>query len=75
MGKSRGHPGKLIAQPARRFMFSLARELGMTVADLSSRMSARELAEWNQFLSLKDEDLKPVGVVDQLMSVFGGKRG
>jgi hypothetical protein len=56
-------------------MFSLARELGMTVADLSSRMSARELAEWNQFLSLKDEDLKPVGVVDQLMSVFGGKRG
>ena len=56
-------------------MFSLARELGMTVAELGSRMSARELAEWNQYLSIKEDDLKPKGVVGQLMSVFGGKRG
>ena len=53
----------------------MARELRMTVAELGSRMSARELADWNQYLSLKDEDLRPKDVVGQLMSVFGGKRG
>jgi hypothetical protein len=47
----------------------------MTVADLGSRMSVRELAEWNQFLSLKEEDLRPKDVAGQLMAVFGGKRG
>ena len=30
----------------RRALFALARELGMTVAEVEHRMSARELAEW-----------------------------
>lgn len=37
----------------RRFLFHLARTLGMTVADLSRRMSAAELAEWQAFLALE----------------------
>lgn len=33
-------------RPERRFYFDLARELGMTVAELLSRISSAELTEW-----------------------------
>ena len=32
--------------PERRFYFRLARDLGMTVAELLTRMSSTELTEW-----------------------------
>lgn len=37
------------------FIFSLAKELHMTVNELSSTMSASELQEWIAFFKLKDE--------------------
>jgi hypothetical protein len=43
----------------------------MLVADLERRMSARELLEWSEFLSLSDEDFrKGVSVDDQVKNVF-----
>jgi hypothetical protein len=42
-----GYPGRDgVAHPERRFYFQLARELGMTVGELSVRMSSAEMAEW-----------------------------
>jgi hypothetical protein len=55
-GGRRGTRKKLRAQPQRRFYFSLARELGMTVAELLARISARELAEWMAFSNLEAEE-------------------
>ena len=37
---------KLRNRPLRRIMFRLAATLGMTVGELSERMTAAELAEW-----------------------------
>jgi hypothetical protein len=37
-------------------MFSMARELGMTVAELGVRMSAAELDEWVALFQLEAED-------------------
>jgi len=34
-------------------MFSLARELKMTVGELSERMSSRELAEWIAYFKIE----------------------
>jgi len=42
-----------ITHPERRFMFSLARELKMTVGELSERMSSRELAEWIAYFKIE----------------------
>lgn len=35
--------------------FHVARELGMTVADLRERMSHKELVEWSAFLGLESQ--------------------
>lgn len=47
----------------RRYMFVLAERLGMTVAELGRRMSARELSEWLVFdkLSRPDPGGAPAG--------------
>lgn len=43
----------------------------MTFAEARSRISAREMMEWQQFLSLTDDDLKkPATAEDQVKSVF-----
>lgn len=34
-------------------MFRLAKELGMTVAELGQRVSSRELVEWSEFYKLE----------------------
>lgn len=39
-----------------RFQYSLARELGMTRADLVHRMSVSELIDWMAFYTLEQED-------------------
>ncbi len=36
----------------------MARELGMTAADLRERMSHRELIEWSAFLGLEAQHLE-----------------
>lgn len=39
-----------------RFQYSLARELGMTRAELLRRMSVRELVEWIAFFKIEQEE-------------------
>lgn len=39
-----------------RFQYSLARELGMTRAELVHRMSVSELIDWMAFFRLEQED-------------------
>lgn len=39
-----------------RFQFSLARELGMTRAELIRRMSTRELVGWMAYFTLEQQD-------------------
>lgn len=41
-----------------RFQYSLARELGMTRAELVRRMSVTELLDWMAFFKLEQEDQK-----------------
>ena len=38
------------------YLFSLAERLGMTVAEISQRMMAPELAEWAAFDALRAEE-------------------
>jgi len=47
-----------MAQPARRFAFVLARDLGCTVKELGRRMSAQEFGEWQ--VMFEREQLSPV---------------
>lgn len=43
----------------------------MTFAEARVRISAREMMEWQQFLSLTDEELKkPQTAEDQVKAVF-----
>ena len=39
-------------------MFVLARDLGMTVADLGRRMSSAEFTDWIAFYKLEQDDRK-----------------
>ncbi len=39
-----------------RFQYSLARELGMTRAELIHRVSTQEIIEWMAFFKLEQED-------------------
>src|SRR5262249_5007825 len=43
---------KLLERPGRRFLFRLALELGMTVSELSHRLTMAELAEWQAYAAL-----------------------
>ena len=43
-------------QAERAFMFRLARDLGMTVAELEQRMSTREFAEWAAFCMVEAKE-------------------
>jgi hypothetical protein len=52
----RGDGGKLRGRPERRFYFELARELGMTVAELLARISSRELTEWAVLYRIEAEE-------------------
>lgn len=45
-------------RPERKFYFSLAEHLGMTVGQLLSGISSRELSEWQAYFILKEEDRK-----------------
>jgi hypothetical protein len=47
----------------------------MTVADLFSRMSAREFAEWAVALKLSDKDFKEASVEQDLIKIFGKPNG
>lgn len=51
----------------KRFLFRLAGKLGMTVAQLSSRMSHREFIEWQAYLQYC--------VVQHNMQTGSGKKG
>ncbi len=44
------------SNPDLRFQFRLARDLGMTRADLLRRMSAREYAQWVAFYTVEAKD-------------------
>lgn len=39
-------------------MFSLARELGMTVGEIGRRMSSRELVEWRALANIEREEME-----------------
>jgi hypothetical protein len=52
-----GYPDRNgVAHPERRFYFQLARELGMTVAELSDRMSSAEIAEWMALYKIENSE-------------------
>jgi hypothetical protein len=57
------------------FAFSVARLLGCFVDDIMERMTAKELAEWEVFLTSKPEDLVPAvntqTTESRLKSMFG----
>lgn len=40
------------------FLFSLARELGMTVREVVAKVSAHELAEWKAFFKQENDRLE-----------------
>lgn len=54
---------RLRSDPIRRSLFRLAERLGMTVAELSSRMDSQELAEWFalSFLDQKYDEMVTAG--------------
>jgi hypothetical protein len=39
--------------PQRMFLFYLARELGMTVSELTAKLSVREFMEWTVFYKVE----------------------
>lgn len=59
----------------RRFAHVLALKLGMTVGELSERMTAREYIDWIAFLS-EDPGLHDTADMshDQIAAAFGAKR-
>ena len=62
----------------RRFSFSLARELGMTVRQLLASIDSSELSEWVAYFKIEksklDEKRKPSAthITDKLKMAFGG---
>ena len=60
---------------ARRSLFNLARELGMTVRQLEANMTVAELLEWMQYFDKADKpneiDLA-AATPAQLGALFGG---
>ena len=46
----------MIADPTIRFEFTLAKELGMTRAELQGRMSGSEFAGWIAYYNLEARD-------------------
>ena len=44
------------ARPFRYFLFSLAKELGMTVQMLLANTTSRELAEWQAYFKIQNEE-------------------
>ena len=45
----------MMALPDQRFVFGLARQLGMTVDSMLKSMSSKELAEWKAYFILENE--------------------
>ena len=51
-----GHTSDFAARPDLEFAFFLARELHMTVAELTHRMSNREFLEWQIFYGRRAQE-------------------
>lgn len=45
-----------MCRPARRFYFTLALKLGMTVKNLLNDIDSHELSEWIAYFMTRDED-------------------
>jgi len=61
----------------RFFLFSLARELHMTVRQLTSNLDSYELQEWSIFFKVAADKTKPLtsdDLKDQLKSAFSGAK-
>ena len=57
------------------FIYSLAKELGKTVAELSERMTIEELIGWMAFSEIEYENFEKQRQESQRSSALKGKRG
>ena len=55
--------------PAERLVFSVAERLGMTVGELTERMTAAELITWMQLPRI-DEDLERQANMERLRGIW-----
>ena len=68
------------ANPERKFIYGLARELGMTVSRLLKEADSREIAEWMAFFTIEEEERNqpkptdPKVLSEQIKAALGGKK-
>jgi hypothetical protein len=51
-------PNEYPVEAGKVFTFRLARDLGMTVAELERRLSTREFAEWAAFYAAEGKEIE-----------------
>ena len=57
-----------------QFLFSLAKELGKTVAELSETLTVEEMIGWAAFAEIEHEEMKKQQEQAQRVSALKGKR-
>ena len=57
------------------FIYSLAKELGKTVAELSDTLTVEEMIGWAAYAEIEHEELKKQQEQAQRSSALKGKRG
>ena len=57
------------------FIYSLAKELGKTVAELSDTLTVEELIGWAAYSEIESENFEKQRQESQRSSAFKGKRG
>ena len=57
-----------------QFLFSLAKELGKTVAELSETLTVEEMMGWAAFSEIEHEEMKKQQEQAQRVSALKGKR-
>lgn len=65
----------MFGNPERRFYFFLARELGMTVDNMLSKMPATEIIEWQAFYSIENKQNQGVREQKEMVNKLAGKHG
>lgn len=66
-----------MARPERRFYFSLARELGLTVRQLLDNIDSHELSEWVAFFNIgnkKSAGQEKKGLSEKIKAFFALKK-
>ena len=58
-----------------QFLFSLAKELGKTVAELSDTLTVEEMIGWAAYAEIEHEDFEKAQQEAQRGSALKGKRG